>query len=104
VLSVGQHIVCLNDHFTGRHLTQALPTRGQIYTVRAIVPCKAQGYEQDGLHLVQVVNRPRRWRTPRGGYRTTELAFRVSRFRPVRSTDISVFRAMLEPTRVLESA
>jgi hypothetical protein len=26
-----------------------------------------------------------------------ELAFRISRFRPVRSTNIDVFRAMLEP-------
>jgi hypothetical protein len=33
-----------------------------------------------------------------------ELAFRVSRFRPVRTTNIDVFRQMLEPQRVAEFA
>ena len=52
MLSVGQRLVCIRDDFTGRHLTQALPTRGRIFTVRAIVPCRAHGYDEDGLHLV----------------------------------------------------
>jgi hypothetical protein len=91
VLGVGQRVVCINDHFVGRHQTQSLPTRGRIYTIRAIVPCKAHGFEQDGLHLVEVINPLRRWRCPTGGWRTAEVAFRISRFRPVRNTSIEVF-------------
>jgi hypothetical protein len=79
-----------------RHET--LPAHGRIYTIRGIVPCIARGFDEDGLHLVEIVNRPRRW--PEG--RRTELAFRISRFRPLRSTNIDVFLQMLEPTRVLE--
>ena len=85
------------------HLSQILPTRGAIYTVRAIVPCLARGFDEDGLYLVEIVNVPRQWRSPTG-QRITELSFRCSRFRPVRGGNIDVFLKMLEPTRVLEIA
>jgi hypothetical protein len=69
---------------------------------RSVLPYKRQGlYTEDGVRLVEIVNRPRRWRSPTG-WRDTELAFRISRFRPVRSTNIDVLLQMLEPVRVLE--
>ena len=103
MLSAGQHVVCLNDQFVAAHLSQKLPTRGAIYTVRAVVPCMARGHDEDGLHLVEIVNAPRQWCSPTGP-RVTELCFRISRFRPVRAGNIDVFLKMLEPTRVLEVA
>ena len=86
------------------HLSQMLPTRGAIYTVREIVPCMARGFDEDGLHLVEIVNAPRQWRPLTGERRVAELSFRISRFRPVRGGNIDVFLKMLEPTRVLEVA
>jgi hypothetical protein len=73
-----------------------LPKRGSVYTIREIVPCKEMGFDEDGLRLVEIVNLGRRYVSPTGPV-THELAFRVSRFRPVRTTNIDVFRQMLEP-------
>ena len=104
MLSIGQRVVCLDDQFEGAHLSQMLPTRGAIYTVRAIVPCMARGFDEDGMHLVEIVNAPRLWRSPTVGRRMVELSFRISRFRPVRGGNIGMFLKMLEPSRVLEVA
>lgn len=102
---VGQRVKCINTRRWPRDLLgrrAILPKKGAIYTVRDIVPKEAfrpGTYEEpaeDGLHLVEVINPPIVDRLP-GCARTTELAFRVSRFCPVRTTNIDVFTAMLAP-------
>jgi hypothetical protein len=105
VLSIGQKVVCIDDRRgnAGRYDHETLPQRGSVYTIREIVPCKDLGYDEDGLRLVEIVN-PGGWYVSPSGPVLRELAFRVSRFRPVRTTNIDVFRQMLEPQRVVEVA
>ena len=95
---VGQRVVCV-DTRKWPYLADrwTLPTRGVVYTVRAIVPCMADGYAEDGLRLVEIVNPKRMLCCPSGRWQRIELCFRMSRFRPVRTTSIEVFQKMLEP-------
>jgi hypothetical protein len=69
------------------------PRKGSVYTVRAIAPRVVHGHDEDGLHLVEIANPTR---TRKDGS-LLELAFRMSRFRPLRTTNIDVFLEMLEP-------
>jgi hypothetical protein len=97
---VGQRVVCVNARRWPRGLVRfaTLPKEGTIYTVRALLPESAfpkgtfVGPAEDALHLFEIANPVRRI-----GGRKFELAFRVSRFRPVRTTNIDVFLRMLEP-------
>jgi len=104
VFFVGQRVVCVNtSHWpTPRqfgYTDPILPILGRVYTVRALVPKGAfrKGTfaepAEDGLRLVEIMNKA--WRRTCG--RKLELAFRVSRFRPLRATNIDVFLRMLEP-------
>jgi len=100
---IGQKVVCLDNRLRGGgvYARETLPKVGSVYTIRAIVPCKVYGYDEDGLLLVEVVNSERQYLSPRGPI-THELAFRITRFRPVRTTSIDAFRKMLEPLKVRE--
>jgi hypothetical protein len=101
---VGQKVVYVNDRQLGPYARMPkLPKLGSVYTIRAIVPCKARGYDEDGLWLVEIVNAPRLYESPTGPV-VRELAFRVSRFRPLRTTNIDAFVKMLEPVKVREPA
>jgi hypothetical protein len=98
MLYVGQRVVYVDDRRKNliTHPHETLPKLGSVYTVRDIIPCRAlYGDDEDGLYLVEIVN-PVRIKY--------ELAFRVSRFRPVQTTNIDVFLRMLKPTRVVEVA
>jgi hypothetical protein len=64
--------------------------------VRAIAPRVVHGYDEDGLLLAEIVN-PVLTIKSGTGTRESELAFRMSRFRPLRATNIDVFLDMLEP-------
>jgi hypothetical protein len=104
-LYVAQKVLCLDDRRRGggRWEHEALPKTGAVYTVRAIVSCIAEyGLDEDGLPLAEIVNQPRLYSTPRGPV-TRELAIRISRFRPVRTTNIELFQKMLEPLSAYES-
>jgi hypothetical protein len=102
---LGQQVVYVDD--TGRkgeglYLHETLPKVGCVYTVRAYVPCrKLYALNEDGLLLEEIVNIERNYKCPLGPVRC-ELSFRVSRFRPVRTTNIDVFRKMLAPAPVRE--
>ena len=104
---VGQKVIYVNDRRSSdaRHCVwdrETFPKVGSIYTIRAIVECRvAYGYDEDGLLLMEIVNRPDHYVSPRGRI-THELAFRVSRFRPIQTTSIDVFTDMLEPVPVRE--
>ena len=105
MLHLGQKVICVRDSNWPRGpygYTPTLPQKGVVYTIRAIVPCRALfGRDEDGLHLVEIVNPtlPRK-----SGWVNGELAFRISRFRPVRTTSIDVFTKMLKPVPVSEPA
>ena len=73
-----------------------LPAEGAVYTIRGTVDCRALGYDEDGLLLEEIVNPVRLRKAPSGPCRG-EVCFRISRFRPLRTTSIGVFTAMLEP-------
>src|SRR5262245_24665425 len=94
---VGQKVTCVNDrnwpHWSEYGYTPTFPRKGSVYTVRAIVPCVVRGHDEDGLHLVEIVNPTQ---TAKEGS-MFELAFRMSRFRPLRATNIDLFLEMLEP-------
>lgn len=95
---VGQRVVCVNTRNWPRDDRRpTYPKRGAVYTVRAIYPGRAHGYDEDGLRLVEIVNRRGTYWSPDGRRRRCELAFRMSRFRPLRTTNIDVFTRMLEP-------
>jgi hypothetical protein len=98
VFHVGQKVVCVNDQAWPRAYgyTPKLPKCGVIYTIRAIIDCRAWGYDEDGLLLAEIVN-PKRIHVTRFRPRLSEVKFRMSRFRPVRTTNIDVFLKMLEP-------
>jgi len=104
-LYAGQKVLCLDNRCrgSGSWEHEVLPKNGAVYTIRAIVPCRVEyGLDEDGLLLAEIVNQPRLYSTPRGPV-TRELAFRVSRFRPVRTTNIEVFQKMLEPLSAYEN-
>src|SRR6476620_7200793 len=103
-LHVGQRVVYVNDcGCSSGYENDTLPKLGCVYTVRVIIPCKCYGYSEDGLRLVEIVNTPKQYASPTGPM-VHELAFRVSRFRPLRTTNIDAFLKMLEPVKVREHA
>ncbi len=87
---VGQKVVCVNDDFpewTDFHKSMFphRPCKGEVYTVRAIVPHIYEG----GMHLLLEEIRNVElfaYEPPFGRYR----------FRPVRETSIECFRALLK--------
>ena len=75
----GDLVECVNDNFTNVHKGETAPIAGNIYTIR--------GANSDGYFwLEEIVNEPKYYWN---GHE--ECAFDPQAFRPVRSTDISVF-------------
>lgn len=72
------------------------PTVGQTYTIREIGFFHGRYPNRLQVRLVEIVNQSR----PYERLGMWEQCFRASRFRPVqkRSTDISIFTAMLNPS------
>jgi hypothetical protein len=103
VFFVGQKVTCINDRNWpaprqfGAY-SPILPARGRAYTVREVVPMMRRGWDEDGLFLEEIVNPIQ---TRRDGS-TFELAFRQSRFRPLRATSIDLFLEMLQPVPTRE--
>ena len=90
---VGQKVVCISaEGFID--LGEIFPVVREIYTIREI-----KDYHDGicGLRLAEIVNKPKFYR---GG--VTECWFASNRFRPLveRTTDISIFTAMLKPSKV----
>jgi hypothetical protein len=95
MLHVGQKVVYVDDNY--RRGVKVLPTE-TLPKLGCVIPCRElYGLDEDGLRLVEIVYRPRQLLSSTAAL-ALELAFRVSRFRPV--TNIDVFLAMLEPTHV----
>lgn len=96
---VGQKVTCVNDRRwpRGYQFKPNFPKRGGVYTIRKIIYCRADRHDEDGLLLEEIINPRKLLMTPRGTRRRVELAFRMSRFRTLRATNIDIFTAMLEP-------
>jgi hypothetical protein len=87
---VGQKVVCV-DASPAEHGFVCFKwiVRGRVYTVRSLTP-------YDGLLLEEVIDHTRPHLNGR------ERGFKSQRFRPIveRKTDISIFKAMLNPQGV----
>lgn len=90
---IGQKIVCVDDVFTAADGGGDLPKRGCVYTVRWI-GCRPTDGDTPGVMLYEI----------HGGFTPfgIEYCFAVHRFRPLveRKTDISIFKRMLNPSKV----
>lgn len=86
---VGQKVVCVDVSYFGPNTS--LLRKGDVYTI-ASVDAYEDAHGEYGVTLVEIIPQP----AP--GWRD---GFRASRFRPVveRKTDISIFTAMLNPTK-----
>jgi len=96
-LRAGQKVVMFRDFGHGARLRAeldgvVLPVKGPIYTVRELDPDTSNGFAC--IRLVEIINGPH---VGDG----IEPSFEAALFRPVveRKTDISVFRAMLTPSK-----
>jgi hypothetical protein len=74
---------------------------GGVYTIRDIFDASAHGFDQPGLLLAEIVNPVRRYISQCGPV-TVEQFWLAYRFRPLRTTNIDVFKAMLEPVPAVE--
>lgn len=95
---IGQQVVCIKDfhRIPARFPHLKIPQKGSIYTIREFCP------EKDingniGLYLEEIINTE-----PVLFLSSTmrEACFGASHFRPVRKTDISIFTAMLQTSKV----
>lgn len=80
---VGQKVVCVDDAPRKWDLTPSQLSKGSVYTLTSIVSHHVFGV---GVTLAEVIPAP-----PNDGWH-------IERFRPVVTTDISIFQAMLVPT------
>lgn len=90
----GQLVVCIDDKFDDRVYKEKLPTLYNIYTIREITDWP------DGLlafHLVEIVNEKRHY----FDIGPEEIWFYARRFRPVKPTNIDLFKELLIKTPVL---
>ena len=94
---VGQKVVCVDDRSSayrkpGFDYQSGLNglTKGAIYEVRGIYNGDWPAWHRGSLYLVEII-RPFYIKTH------CEPPYHYARFRPVRTTDISIFTAMLAP-------
>lgn len=84
---LGQQVVCIDDEGFSFRSNEKCPIKDGIYTIRDLM------VDDEGeliLRLFEIVNQPMLYDNE-----FTECWFIASRFRPVRKTDISVFKALL---------
>ncbi|QIB36935.1 hypothetical protein G3A56_02100 [Rhizobium oryzihabitans] len=97
---VGQKVVCIGECFPTHHLYRGLVpiTKGTVLTVREITKAKRiDGKEAVGLRFKEIIN-PSMVTLHHGIW---EFDYSPRKFRPViqRKTDISIFKAMLNPSK-----
>ena len=87
---VGQKVVCVDDRpEPGLRWTGPRPTVGEVYTVGGQFYLNLRG--RQCMHIVEIKNAA-----------PGNAGFLCARFRPLRTTNIDVFRKMLEPQPVKE--
>ena len=97
---VGQKVVCVDADGlqSDRSIFSSLPQVGSVYTVREIIPSDCGWPRVPALTLNEIKGE---W-DPMWG---VEYSFLATRFRPIvdRTTDISVFKEMLHPSKIAEA-
>ena len=92
---VGQKVVFIAGACKNAIQGEEVPVKGVVYTVRETgIAADSLRDKRQLLRLAEIVNCIRRYN---GGY--TEAWFNSKSFRPVVTTDISVFTAMLAPVK-----
>lgn len=103
---VGMKVVCIRvskfNHYY-HYETDHLPQEGAVYTVREIGRWNPAFPNHVTIYLCEIQNRPV---LRKGLTHPLELFFYAEDFKPVqhRNTDISIFKAMLNPSKVEERA
>jgi hypothetical protein len=77
-----------------RYASTVIPMLGGVYTIRDIVDARPYGHDDLGLFLREIHNPVRRY-ISQGGPVTIEQFWLGCRFRPLYSTNIEIFKAML---------
>jgi hypothetical protein len=89
---IGQHVICICDRWsnepTWRAAVHTFPKLGGIYTIRDICP----RVDVVGLVFEEIWHEPAWFCVG-----LVEPAFNIKRFRPVRKSNIDLFKKMLEP-------
>lgn len=99
----GDPVVCVDDVWPAGSFygVEKLPMKDNVYTVREIFVPSYPFRDRIAVRLIEIQN-------PVLDYvqGITEAAFDASRFRPLvtRKTDITIFKAMLHPSKVEELA
>src|SRR5580704_15796196 len=90
---IGMKVVCINDKPEGGHGDMDGLTEGQIYTIRWMGENTHPECGTEYCIRVEEI-----WRGMCPKHRMFDVPYRADRFRPVRTTSIDVFTAMLAPT------
>jgi hypothetical protein len=89
---IGQRVVCISDRFSDEPSWRAavctFPKLGSVYTIRDI----CHRVDLVGLLLEEIWHEPA-WFCV--GF--VEPAFNIKHFRPLRKTNVDIFKKMLEP-------
>lgn len=88
---VGQKVVCVWNFSKCGFGDEQLPAKGEVYTIRGMEFFPRTGMV--GLVFEEFHNKPRHYSPG-----LFEAHFAAERFRPVKTTSIEVFTAMLAPT------
>lgn len=99
---IGQMVVCVDGSFCGHTPWKAHPPRndavwvktGLIYTITGIGNFLLGPFSVPVLHVEEAFNPSNGLAIPKGA----DLGFAASRFRPVRTTSIKAFTALLNKT------
>lgn len=94
IFGAGERVVCINGRPIGGcplPVGGVLPTEGHTYTIREII----ETWKGPALLLVEIKNPPEFAVDVDGVGRFSEPAFDPRRFRPIRKTNIEIFRTML---------
>jgi hypothetical protein len=91
---VGDKAVCIADSKFKPRYGETFPRKGDILTVRSVLPTDPAfvNHSPVDLRFVEIRNKPQRY--PTG---VDEMSFNAYRFRPVVKTSIDIFTSMLAP-------
>jgi hypothetical protein len=105
MLYIGRKVVC-TDIKPGRlacvrhNFRTVFPVVGRVYTIRKIFDARPYGHDDLGLLLEEVRNPVREYMAATRKMVRVEQFWLAYRFRPLRRTNIDVFKAMLAPQPV----
>ncbi len=97
---IGQQVICVDDQFSSdpywRSTVRAFPKLKTIYTIREIIEGYGRQQGLIGFCLHEIVSPPALF-IAKDGWPLLEPAFNSKNFRPIRSTNIEIFKKLLVP-------